>query len=205
MYNYYQEIFSSDPSPRSNSMFLDQTKQTAPNSCKSGPIMENDVKATAKTFSHLRFRYQRGPQLDTGELLHSEMCPSKCCRRKLAIWFDFTHLSPTVRGLTRARLDLEAQFPAYVCTLTSYLHLPIFLQIVNVLDRNFKGKTFESNTLAKSNVIIPQTMTDVTSIAIAHAQKVACDLSIGIFAFDLYPFKGQIKVMHNSIVIPRER
>ena len=44
------------------------------------------------------------------------------------------------------RLDVEAPIFAYICRLTSYVFLPIFIQIFNVLDIHFKGQRFESST-----------------------------------------------------------
>ena len=45
-------------------------------------------------------------------------------------------------------LDLEAPIYAIICMLTSYVRLPMFIQIVNVLDLHFQGDIFELNTLA---------------------------------------------------------
>ena len=46
-------------------------------------------------------------------------------------------------------VDLEAPSFAYTCMLTSYVHLPIFIQILNILDLHFQGQRYESNTLVR--------------------------------------------------------
>ena len=68
------------------------------------------------------------------------------------------------------RFDQEAPFYAYVCTLTRYVRLSIFVQIVDVLDLHFKGKKCESSTLGTviGYAIISQTATNRTSIAIVN-------------------------------------
>ena len=50
------------------------------------------------------------------------------------------------------QLDLEASILAQICTLRSFLRLPICIQILNVLDLQFQGKRLESNTLASAYV-----------------------------------------------------
>ena len=53
---------------------------------------------------------------------------------------------------TNKRLDLEAPIFAHLCTLTMYLCLPIFIQILNVPELQFKGQIFESNTMESAYV-----------------------------------------------------
>ena len=50
------------------------------------------------------------------------------------------------------RLDLDTPLFAYVCTLTRYCRLLIFIQIVNVFDFQFQSQRLESNALASSYV-----------------------------------------------------
>ena len=52
-----------------------------------------------------------------------------------------------------------------------YVHLLIFIEIVNVSDLNYQYQTFESRTLGTSWVIIVQTATDTTDIASAKTES----------------------------------
>ena len=69
---------------------------------------------------------------------------------------------------TNKRLDQEALFFAHICILRRNHSLPIFIQIANVLDLHFQGQRIESSTLGSSNVIISQTVTVRSNIAIAN-------------------------------------
>ena len=66
--------------------------------------------------------------------------------------------------------NLEAQTFANVYMFTRTISLPIFIQIVDVLDFYFKGQRFEWSTLGDSNVIMSQTVTGRTTIAIANTE-----------------------------------
>ena len=90
---------------------------------------------------------------------------------------------------TNKWLDLEAQGFAHISMFTRSICPPIFIQIVNVVDLHFEGQRFKSSILGNSNVIISQTVTNMTNIDIANtSHQVASDLSIGIFTFDHGPF-----------------
>ena len=56
------------------------------------------------------------------------------------------------RPTANKQLDLEAVNCANVCTLTKYAHVPIFMQIINVLDRHYRCQRIESNALASAYV-----------------------------------------------------
>ena len=84
------------------------------------------------------------------------------------------------------RLHLEAPFLTHVSLLTTYLCLPIFIQIVSVLDLHFERQRFESSTFGSSHVIILKMMTGRTLPL--PTQKVTCGLSIAISTLDLGPF-----------------
>ena len=49
-------------------------------------------------------------------------------------------------------LNLDAPIFAHVCMLTNSCHLAIFIKILNVLDLQFQGQIFQSNTLAYAYV-----------------------------------------------------
>ena len=68
-------------------------------------------------------------------------------------------------------LDLDMPIFANICKLTSYIRQPIFIQIINVLDLFFKGKTFESSTLESLYAIISQMVTDGTNITIFSTES----------------------------------
>ena len=51
-------------------------------------------------------------------------------------------------------LDLEAPIFVHKCMLTRYVHVAIFVQILNALDLHFNGQRFESSTLGSSHVNI---------------------------------------------------
>ena len=48
------------------------------------------------------------------------------------------------------RLDLEVPIFAHIWTLTWYVRLQIFIQIISVLDNHLQGQKFDSNTLANA-------------------------------------------------------
>ena len=60
---------------------------------------------------------------------------------------------------------------AHIGMLTRYLRVPIFIQILNVLDLHLNGKKFESSTLGSSKGILSQTVTDRTNITIANTES----------------------------------
>ena len=93
---------------------------------------------------------------DTGlyEFLHRS-CETLCMRAERMFVRSSVCPSWNVRSCSpNKRLDLEAPIFANACTLTMYIRLQIFIRILNVLDLHFKGKRFESNTLASSYVKI---------------------------------------------------
>ena len=53
---------------------------------------------------------------------------------------------------TKKRLNIEALIFARICRLTRYIHLAIFMQILNFLDFQFVGQRFELNTWASAYV-----------------------------------------------------
>ena len=61
------------------------------------------------------------------------------------------HLESYDYVLRTNRLTWKHQF-LHPCMLTRYLHLQIFIQILDVLDLHFQDQRFESNTLASSYV-----------------------------------------------------
>ena len=74
----------------------------------------------------------------------------------------------------------SANFCIRVYTLTRYFRLQIFiLQTIDVLDLLFKGQRFESSTLRSSAVIISQTVTYRTNVAVANTES-------RMWPFDLY-------------------
>ena len=68
-------------------------------------------------------------------------------------------------------IDVEVPMSAYLCMMTRYIQGSIFIQIINVLHLRFQCKKFESNTQGSSYVIILQTATDRTNIAIANRKS----------------------------------
>ena len=62
-----------------------------------------------------------------------------------------------------------------------YIRIPIFFLILKVLDLNFKGKRFKSNTLGLSNMTILQTVTYRANIAMPTHRK----LHVGFQLLDL--------------------
>ena len=95
-------------------------------------------------------------------------------------------MSQNVRCTANKPLDLEASKNlAHICTSIRYFHQSTFIQMVNVFDLHFQGQRFESSTFERSYVIISETVTDWTQIAIANKEKVEYGLSIGIFIFML--------------------
>ena len=91
------------------------------------------------------------------------------------------------------------------CTLTRYLGLPIFIPIVNVLDLHFKVQHFKSSTLGCSNVIISQTVTDRTNIAIVNT---GCRMWHSYWHIYIWPWpivKVKVNGMHISTVTNGDR
>ena len=50
-------------------------------------------------------------------------------------------------------MDLKMTIFAHICTLTSYVRMPIFSQIVNVLELHFQGQRFEWKTFQVHNAL----------------------------------------------------
>ena len=65
-------------------------------------------------------------------------------------------------------LNLEAPFAMNINTLTKQIHLPIFIQIVSVLDFYFQGQRFELGAMGSSYVIISESVTYRANIANAN-------------------------------------
>ena len=80
-------------------------------------------------------------------------------------------------------LQLELEAPgnqADISMFTMHVRLPIFIQIVNVLDLHFQRQRFElCMHWGSSYAITSQTVTDRADIAITAKQEVAYGLSIG--------------------------
>ena len=79
---------------------------------------------------------------------------------------------------TNKRIDLEAPVFPRIFALVRQVRASIFIQILNVLDLDFKGQTFESGTLDLSNVIISQTVTDIRQTFLLPRETVVQGLSI---------------------------
>ena len=111
-----------------------------------------------------------------------------------AFWLcvrPFLRLLWNVRVCTaNKRLDLQAPiFCTYACwqgTFASNFPSKSYTSLAYIFKVRYKASKMES-----SYVIISQTVTDRTNIASANTYKVTCDLSIGIFTFDLAHSKGQ--------------
>ena len=57
-------------------------------------------------------------------------------------------------GTANKRLDLQRPIFAHIFMLSWYVRRPNFVKIVNVLNLQFHGQRFESNTLARSSYYI---------------------------------------------------
>ena len=80
---------------------------------------------------------------------------------------SFTKCTTTYSEQTAGPRDIIF-FCKNVCVLTKYLHLPLFIQIFDVLDLHFQGQKLEPITLGHLNVIISQTVTDRANTVIAN-------------------------------------
>ena len=81
---------------------------------------------------------------------------------------SLANLHPNHDFTANKRLDVKVSIFANICMFIATVHLPIFIQIVDVVDFHFKSQRFESSTLGSSDVIILQTVTDRANIAIAN-------------------------------------
>ena len=64
-----------------------------------------------------------------------------------------------------------------------------FLEPISIKSSTYLTFIFQAkNTLTSLHMLSLQTVTNWTKIAIANTYEVACDISIGIFIFDLDPF-----------------
>ena len=67
---------------------------------------------------------------------------------------------------TNKRLNLDALNFAHICMWKRYVHMPMFIQMVNVLDLHFQGQILESNTCASAYVKWTLVRTNYTTIPI---------------------------------------
>ena len=85
-------------------------------------------------------------------------------------------------------LDLEMPIFAYICILTRYLCLPIFIKFLNVNDLQFQGQRFELNTLSsayvKSIVFVGTAQTTRRTIPITTMSK-GVRLCQGVFLSEM--------------------
>ena len=96
--------------------------------------------------------------------IHPSVCPSRNVRHNrskhepdkymISPWLALITIAQNSWNNTimygKKRLDLEASNFAFICMWTSNVCMPIFIQILDVLDRHFKGQLFESNKWASS-------------------------------------------------------
>ena len=75
------------------------------------------------------------------------------------------------------RLDLEAPICAHIVVFTSYVRLPIFIQILNVLYIHFYSQRLKSSISGLSHVNISQTVTDKHSYCQHRKSHVAFRLA----------------------------
>ena len=103
------------------------------------------------------------------------------------------YFHPNHHCTTNKWLELEVpSFFANLCRLMRYLCMQTFIQIVNVLDLNFKGQRFKSNiSMASSKVIILQTVSNRTNIALANTYKSYVAFRLAYFHLTLAHSKGQ--------------
>ena len=83
-----------------------------------------------------------------------------------------------------------ANFFPNKCTLARYYRLPIFVQIVDVLDLLFKRHIFESSTRGSSKVIISQTLTDRTKLILSTHRKSHVTFGLAYLNLTLVQSKG---------------
>ena len=76
------------------------------------------------------------------------------------------------------------------------LHPPTFVQIVNVLCLSFQGQRFEWSTLRSSYVIISQTVTDWTNIAIDNTESRMWPFDLHIYVWHWQILKVGVKVKY---------
>ena len=89
--------------------------------------------------------------------------------------------------------DLEA--PSFTCmVLTKYVHMPIFIRFVFVLDLHFQGQIFKSSTLGV-HMWISRKWRQIGQTLLLPKQNVACGLSI-IYIWPCPILKVGVNVMH---------